>query len=54
MLSRWRRALASDDAFAQALDGARHRAVRICEQQKIGTIRGTEERRLGSLESVEH
>lgn len=42
MLSRWRQALLADDAFVRALEDARYRAVRICEQQPIGTVRGTE------------
>ena len=42
MLSRWRKALLSDEGFHEALEDARHRAVRICEQEQTGTVRGTE------------
>lgn len=42
MLSRWRGALKDDDAFAETLADALLRVIRICEQEKLGTIRGTE------------
>ena len=42
MLWRWRKALWEEIDFLQALEDARHRALRICEQEKIGTVRGTE------------
>jgi DNA N-6-adenine-methyltransferase (Dam) len=42
MLSRWRSALKTDADFLIALDEARRRVIRICEQEPIGTVRGTE------------
>jgi DNA N-6-adenine-methyltransferase (Dam) len=39
---RWRKKLATDAAFAVALEDAKLRCQRICEQQKMGTVRGTE------------
>jgi phage N-6-adenine-methyltransferase len=42
MLSRWRKSLASDEAFSCALADAQARCKRICEQEKITTVRGTE------------
>lgn len=42
MLSRWRKSLGADEAFAVALADAHSRCKRICEQEKITTVRGTE------------
>jgi DNA N-6-adenine-methyltransferase (Dam) len=39
---RWRKKLATDEAFALALEDAKLRCQRICEQQNMGTVRGTE------------
>jgi hypothetical protein len=39
---RWRRRLGDEKAFNNALLDAQHRCLRICEQEKIGTVRGTE------------
>jgi ParB family chromosome partitioning protein len=41
MLSRWRKSLASDEAFQKALSDAQMKCWRICEMDK-GSVRGTE------------
>jgi len=40
--SRWRAALKSDEDFGCALEDAQGQCRRICEQEAIGTVRGTE------------
>jgi hypothetical protein len=39
---RWRKALKDLSAFERAVDAAQERSRRICEQENLGTIRGTE------------
>jgi hypothetical protein len=39
---RWRLKLGHDDNFLRALDDTKLRCLRMCEQGKIGTVRGTE------------
>jgi hypothetical protein len=39
---RWRKKLDDDASFNRTLEDAQHRCVRICEQEKTGTVRGTE------------
>ena len=41
-VSRWRRALLSDERYFEALADARQRCLRVCELEPVGTIRGIE------------
>ena len=42
LLDRWRKRTKDEAAFARAIEDAEHRCARICEQEKAGTVRGTE------------
>lgn len=42
IVRRWRTRLIPQTKMDMALDDARHRCLRICEQENLGTIRGTE------------
>jgi hypothetical protein len=41
-IERWRKAVSKPENFKRALADAQHRCRRICEQEKAGTVRGTE------------
>lgn len=42
IVHRWRTRLIGDGKMARALEDARHRCIRVCEQENMGTVRGTE------------